>query len=176
MNRRVVLGLVSALHICIFALAVVLIYKDVFIIGNVGDRDNSKESIIDTVESEEEIVIKVTEPETEVESTEAESTSEIESTETESIEIESTEIESTEIESTEMESEAKNATFTSTNKNMKLNIRETPSANAKIIGKIPPKATGTVVSIVDDDWVYIEYNGVKGYCSRKYINIKNSEF
>jgi uncharacterized protein YgiM (DUF1202 family) len=177
MNRRLVLVLVSALHICIFALAVVLIYKDVFIIGNIGDRDNSKESIIDTVESEEEIFIIVTEPETaEVESTEDESTIEIEST-TEEIEseMESENIIESEIE-IETTTEPTTYTFTSTNRNMKLNIRETPSANAKIIGKIPPRATGTVISIVDDDWVYIEYKGVKGYCSRKYINIKNSEF
>lgn len=61
--------------------------------------------------------------------------------------------------------------FTSTvSKN--LNIRETPEADGKIIGKIKKKTSGTVLEEDQNGWTKISYDGIVGYCSSQYIKVE----
>ncbi len=50
-----------------------------------------------------------------------------------------------------------------------LNLRETPSLSAKVLGQFP---TGTLVEIVEsgDEWHQVEVNGQEGYMMAKYLN------
>lgn len=56
-----------------------------------------------------------------------------------------------------------------------VNIRNTPSLNGKIIGKIPLRGEGIVLELTNDEWALIEYNGVIGYSSRKWIKLQEIE-
>jgi Bacterial SH3 domain. len=47
--------------------------------------------------------------------------------------------------------------------NLKLNIRNAPSMQGKIIGKVPPNKGGTILEFTNKDWALIEYNGTTGY-------------
>lgn len=46
---------------------------------------------------------------------------------------------------------------------LKLNIRNAPSMQGKIIGKVPPNKSGTILEFTNKDWALIEYNGTTGY-------------
>lgn len=46
---------------------------------------------------------------------------------------------------------------------LKLNIRNAPSMQGKIIGKVPPNKGGTILEFTNKDWALIEYNGTTGY-------------
>ena len=50
-----------------------------------------------------------------------------------------------------------------------LNLRETPSLSAKVLGQFP---TGTLVEIVEsgDEWHQVEVNGQEGFMMAKYLN------
>lgn len=54
-----------------------------------------------------------------------------------------------------------------------LNVRKSPSTEAKIIGKIDKGSTVTIYS-ENGDWYEIEYNGGVGYVSKKYIRNKDN--
>lgn len=54
-----------------------------------------------------------------------------------------------------------------------LNVRKSPSDNAKIIGRIDRESTVTVYS-ESGNWYEIEYNGGVGYVSKKYIKSKGN--
>jgi hypothetical protein len=172
--------LISALHVCIFALAVIMIH--------IGSRDVGLPEVETpklTVSVE-----KATQPETEAESETVEETETVEATEaietTETIEAtDSTETTESELETTEIEQESEVVSevetepesqalysFLSTNELHNLNIRQNPNVNSPIIGKVTPNSTGDVISIVDDDWALIEYNGLQGYCSREYLYLE----
>ena len=51
----------------------------------------------------------------------------------------------------------------------KLNLRETPSLSAKVLGQFP---TGTLVEIIEsgDEWHHVEVGGQEGYMMAKYLN------
>lgn len=55
----------------------------------------------------------------------------------------------------------------------KLNLRETPSLTAKVLGQYP---TGTLVEIIShgDDWHRVEVNGKEGYMMAKFLNTANA--
>lgn len=58
-----------------------------------------------------------------------------------------------------------------TNTGIGLNIRKKPNGNSTKIGWIPENKECKVYSI-SDGWAYIEYNGIKGYSSAKYLKKK----
>ena len=51
----------------------------------------------------------------------------------------------------------------------KLNLRQTPSLTAKVLGQFP---TGTLVEIIEsgDEWHHVEVNGQEGYMMAKFLN------
>lgn len=51
----------------------------------------------------------------------------------------------------------------------RLNIRDNPSMDGQIIGKIPKNKIGTVTAIYDDKWVMVSFEGIEGYCSADWI-------
>lgn len=55
-----------------------------------------------------------------------------------------------------------------------LNLRETPSLSAKVLGQFP---TGTLVEIVEsgEEWHKVEVNGKSGYMMAKFLNTEESE-
>lgn len=55
----------------------------------------------------------------------------------------------------------------------KLNLRETPSLTAKVLGQYP---TGTLVEIIShgDEWHRVEVNGKEGYMMAKFLNTANA--
>jgi uncharacterized protein YgiM (DUF1202 family) len=57
------------------------------------------------------------------------------------------------------------------NSRLRLNLRETPSLQARIIGKCEFGESLTVLSYVDDDWVQVRYQDTTGYCSRAALTI-----
>jgi len=56
----------------------------------------------------------------------------------------------------------------------KLNLRETPSLAAKVLGQFP---TGTLVEIIEsgDEWHKVEVNGQAGYMMAKFLNSAEGE-
>ncbi len=53
-----------------------------------------------------------------------------------------------------------------------LNIRAGHGSQYAVLGSIPPGATVTVTKaqgVGDDHWAHVEYNGVEGFCSMKYL-------
>ena len=56
----------------------------------------------------------------------------------------------------------------------KLNLRQTPSLAAKVLGQFP---TGTLVEIIEkgDEWHKVEVNGQAGYMMAKFLNAGTSE-
>ena len=55
----------------------------------------------------------------------------------------------------------------------KLNLRETPSLTAKVLGQYP---TGTLLEIIShgDEWHRVEVNGKEGYMMAKFLNTANA--
>lgn len=55
-----------------------------------------------------------------------------------------------------------------------LNLRETPSLSAKVLGQFP---TGTLVEIVEsgEEWHKVEVNGKSGYMMAKFLNTEEAE-
>ena len=51
-----------------------------------------------------------------------------------------------------------------------LNIRVQPSASAKIVGKMKNGATMSILGRASNGWYKVNYNGVEGYSSNKYIS------
>ncbi len=59
-------------------------------------------------------------------------------------------------------------TYTTKNVQNYLNIRESDNVSAKVLGTIPANAKFTVTK-TSSGWAYAEYNNVKGYVSKDYI-------
>lgn len=57
----------------------------------------------------------------------------------------------------------------------KLNIRSGPSTNDTIIGKVLCGGDGNVLELTNDEWALIEYQGIIGYCSRKFLKLQNPD-
>lgn len=58
-----------------------------------------------------------------------------------------------------------------------LNIRVQPNANSKIVGKMKNGTTMSIVGRASNGWYKVNYNGVEGYSSSRYIstNIENND-
>jgi hypothetical protein len=50
-----------------------------------------------------------------------------------------------------------------------LNIREEPSENGKLIGKLPKDAACEILEVDDNGWAHIKSGKVEGYCSTDYL-------
>lgn len=50
-----------------------------------------------------------------------------------------------------------------------LNVREEPSENGKIIGKMPSKAAGDILEATEDGWYKIQSGNITGYVKSDYI-------
>jgi uncharacterized protein YgiM (DUF1202 family) len=50
-----------------------------------------------------------------------------------------------------------------------LNIREEPSENGKLVGKLPKDAACEILDIDDNGWAHIKSGKVEGYCSTDYL-------
>ncbi len=66
-----------------------------------------------------------------------------------------------------MPSGTSNAVVVTSGRN--LNIRNMPSLNSQVIGRIPNGATVTVYS-TNGEWSSVEYNGISGFANNNYLN------
>ena len=158
MNKKSTLILISILHVCIMGICVLIIYSNKTTGITVAHVSSDAKAIAPQTELEEEATREWnTEIETEVE-----------------IEIETETITETASEiSTEQGTEAAPVySFHYIGKTTNLNIRNTPSMKGAIIGKIPVGGYGDVLTLTNDDWALIDYQGTVGYCSRKYIDLE----
>jgi len=166
MDKKSIRILMSLLHICLFAIGIVLIYF------NTDTKASTKDTEI--VLSDEQIPASETDTSSQSEpytETLPEAVSEAITTEPFTEPIESETIEKTSDLKAELSGETVLYTFVYTKGKKSLNIRKTPSASGEIIGTIPHGGTGNILYFENDDWVYLEYNGMVGYCSLKMITV-----
>lgn len=52
----------------------------------------------------------------------------------------------------------------------RLNIRDDPSMEGNVIGKIPRHKIGTVTAVYDDEWVAVSFEGTEGYCASEWVS------
>lgn len=190
MKRKTILILISLLHICVFCIAILIFFQTRQ--TSHTDSNLVSEAAVRITETEPDTFVELSSIESfSIESFPIEENS-IESFSAESIPIEEDSIESfstdpisTEpfiIEESAMETSSveeisepipeENATPNSKptytfkyvpQNTLKLNIRNAPSMQGKIIGKIPPNKGGTILEFTNKDWALIEYNGTTGY-------------
>jgi len=190
MKRKTILILISLLHICVFCIAILIFFQTRQ--TSHTDSSLVSEATVRITETEPDTFVELSSIESfSIESFPIEENS-IESFSTESIPIEECSIESfsaetisTEpfiIEESALETSSveeisepipeENAipnskptyTFKYVPQNtLKLNIRNAPSMQGKIIGKVPPNKGGTILEFTNKDWALIEYNGTTGY-------------
>lgn len=165
MNKKFVLVLLSVLHICILALAVIVIYSSTDISGKdsyaAAEKEEIKQTEIEITKTEE------TEEETEIEETEIEESESVPESE-----IETETVMETQTTEEETETETVLYTFVYSNGTRNLNIRKGPSTEYEIIGKIPKNGVGSVIEFENDNWALVEYNGIKGYCSMAWSSVE----
>lgn len=168
MKKKTTLILLSTLHICVFCIGILVIFRstgtehtdtavltdtDIQLAGNEPDTETLPETLIALPAASE----TQTEPELELE-----------------IEIEpelETELETETAAPSGPESEQPSYTFQFTGRRKNLNIRTGPSTSHKIIGKIPPLKSGRVLELANGDWALIEYNGITGYSSLHWMEL-----
>ncbi len=63
--------------------------------------------------------------------------------------------------------------YTVTTNGANLNLRATPSSSGSILAKMPNGSDIKVYS-VSGDWAYVDYGGIKGYCSSEWITFKSA--
>lgn len=167
MRKKKVLILLSILHICVFCIGILIMFRnaerthtgilpdsDVRLAGNEPETEPEVETLTETlieIPSENEAQIKTqitaqsespTEPPTESEP------------------------------ETPIESPPEPAyTFRYVGGTRNLNIRKGPSMQYEIIGKIPPNMGGRVIELTDSDWALVEYRGTTGYSSLRWITL-----
>lgn len=61
------------------------------------------------------------------------------------------------------------AYYVYTSNGKSLNLRESPSTKAAVIGHIPYGAEVNVVKLEDSQWANITWNGLNGYVQRRYL-------
>lgn len=178
MKKKTTLILLSILHICVFCIGILIIFRnlgtdhtnttlspdtDVRLADNNPDTETPiEETIIEETIIEETITKETLIKETITEETIIEETSET------LIELPSASETQTE---TLPESEPPSYTFQFIGKRKNLNIRKGPSLNYEIIGKIPPLKSGRVLELTNKDWALIEYNGITGYSSLHWMEL-----
>ncbi len=52
-----------------------------------------------------------------------------------------------------------------------LNIREEPDKDSRVLGQVPKGEYVNLLEETDDDWWYIEYDGIEGYCAAQYLEV-----
>lgn len=170
MSKKSTLILLSILHICILGICILTIY---------ANKNRASEAMIAHVSSDTRTMDSQTEPAAETNpGTETESGTEPEP-ETEPDAEAEPDIEATpepEPETTpEINEEAEPTpiySFHYIGTRSKLNIRSAPSTNDTIIGKVHCGGDGNVLELTNDEWALIEYQGIIGYCSRKFLKLK----
>ena len=156
MDKKSTLILISILHICILAVCILTVRSNQnakITVAHVSSDTKApapKISLPQTAESETETEIEAeTETETEIE-TETETEAEIEA-------------------ETETDLAKVLYNFDYNGKKLNLNIRNAPSLEASIIGKVPPHGSGKVLELTNEEWVLVDYKGLNGYCSKEHI-------
>jgi hypothetical protein len=162
-NKKLVLILLSIAHICFFVIFLIWYFTTTrVIVYDEATASNVSEETVEYSEVETQVQTEL-ETETQIETeTETETQTETE-TETE-----------TETQVETQESQPFVGNFTVVTENYKLNIRQEPTVNSAIVGKMPKGTTGKVIEIVNDDWALIEYDDMQGYCSMEYLAIEFS--
>lgn len=168
MKKKTILILLSLLHICVFCIGILIIFQhretrhiDISLSSDATVRitDTEPETVIEVSEPAESLVV---EPFTE--------TSSVEEPLTEESPVEESLVEESLIEESLIE-ESPSYTFQYVRGKRNLNIRNAPSMQARIIGKIPPGQGGRVLEFADDDWALIEYHGTTGYSSLHWMEL-----
>lgn len=160
MSKKSTLILLSILHLCILGICILTIYNNKHSGVTVAHVSSDTKAVIT-----QDLPDTIAEPETVIETAQ---TAEIET------EIQ-TEIQAEIQTETESESELESAPlysfrFIGTQKN--LNIRNAPSTDAKIIGKVPVGGCGSVLELTNESWILAQYNDIVGYCSRDWIELQ----
>lgn len=176
MSKKSTLILLSILHICILGICVLTIYSN---------RSRTSEVMIAHVSSETKSMDSQTEPAAEMEpgagtepvtesiqepETEPDTGAEAE-TEPGTEAIQEPETENSPETSTEAE-DSPLYSFHYIGQRASLNIRSAPSTNDTIIGKVPRGGDGSVLELTNDEWVLIDYQGIVGYCSRGFLELR----
>ncbi len=166
MDKKSTLILFSILHLCILGICILTIYNNKHSGVTVAHVSSDTKTAFTQTNSDAIVM-----PETNLEtSEEAESETEA-NTESETQTQSQTEITpETEPAETPQSDIQYSFHFTGTSKN--LNIRNAPSINAKIIGKVPVGGSGNVLELTNENWILAEYNGIVGFCSRDWIELQ----
>lgn len=167
MSKKSTLILLSILHLCILGICILTIYNNKHSGVTVAHVSSDTKAVIT-----QDLPDTIAEPETVIETAQ---TAEIETEIQTEIQAEiQTETESeSELESAGLEPETAplySFRFIGTQKN--LNIRNAPSTDAKIIGKIPVGGCGSVLELTNESWILAQYNDIVGYCSRDWIELQ----
>lgn len=183
MNKKSTLILLSILHICILGICILTIYTNknraseamiAHVSSDTKTMDSQTEPAVETNPGQE------IEPGTETEpGTEAEPGTEIEPETNAAAEPDTDAIPEPETETapeTNAETEPSPVYyFHYIGTRSKLNIRSAPSTDDTIIGKVPCGGDGSVLELTNDEWALIEYQGIIGYCSRKFLKLKEPD-
>lgn len=165
MSKKSTLILLSILHLCILGICILTIYNNKHSGVTVAHVSSDTKAVIT-----QDLPDTIAEPETVIETAQ---TAEIETEIQTEIQAEiQTETES-ELESAGLEPETAplySFRFIGTQKN--LNIRNAPSTDAKIIGKVPVGGCGSVLELTNESWILAQYNDIVGYCSRDWIELQ----
>lgn len=190
MKKKTILILISLLHICVFCIAILIFFQTQQ--TSHTDSNLVSEAAVRITETEPDTFVELSSiesfsiesfpiEENSVESFSTESfpieEGSVESFSTEPISTESFIIEESSLETSSVEESSEpipeeNATPNSKptytfkyipQNTLKLNIRNAPSMQGKIIGKVPPNKGGTILEFTNKDWALIEYNGTTGY-------------
>lgn len=165
MKKKTTLILLSILHICVFCIGILIIFRSID--TKHTDTALSPDTDIQLVDHEPDTLIELpaaseTQTQSELEiATDAETDTE-------------TDID-TNIETNIKTAEPPSYTFQFIGRRKNLNIRKGPSTNYKIIGKIPPLKSGRVLELTNEDWAFIEYNGITGYSSLHWMELTPTE-
>ncbi len=185
MKKKTILILISLLHICVFCIAILIFFQT----QQTSHTDSNlvSEAAVRITETEPDTFVELSSiesfsiesfpiKENSVESFSTESfpieEGSVESFSTESFIIEESSLETSSVEESSEPIPEENATPNSKptytfkyipQNTLKLNIRNAPSMQGKIIGKVPPNKGGTILEFTNKDWALIEYNGTTGY-------------
>lgn len=170
MNKKSTLILLSILHICILGICILTIYNNKH--SNFTTAHVSSDTRTAIAQNDPDTMAG---PETDIPTTEeAETESEIETeseTETE-IQIQTERTPEAETKTVAAPKISAQYSFHYIGRYKNLNIRNAPSINAKIIGKVPIGGCGIVLELTNENWVLAEYNDIVGYCSRDWIELQ----
>jgi len=165
MSKKSTLILLSILHLCILGICILTIYNNKHSGVTVAHVSSDTKAVIT-----QDLPDTIAEPETVIETAQtAEFETEIQTEIQAEIQTET----KSELESAGPEPETAplySFRFIGTQKN--LNIRNAPSTDAKIIGKIPIGGCGSVLELTNESWILAEYNDIIGYCSRGWIELQ----